>query len=234
MNLLINHKLNGRIAGACLVLLACAGTCVPISADEYWDQKTSLFEILPITNQDIVFLGNSITDGGEFAEIFDMPNIKNRGIRSDVMTGVEKRLGQVTSGHPAKIFLLIGINDVSHGHSVDELSRRYERLVRLIRTQSPESELYVQSVMPINNSFGRYKNLIGKEQIIKKFNKRIQAIAEKEGATYIDLWPALSDARGNLKKEYTNDGLHLTGAGYKAWTRSIMPQVKRPAATTAE
>ncbi len=196
------------------------------SADEYWEQRTSLFELLPIHGNDIVFLGNSITDGGEFNELFNMANIKNRGIRSDIITGVEKRLGQVTSGEPAKIFLLIGINDISHGHTVDELARRYERLVKKIREESPSTRLYLQSVMPINNCFKRYKGLIGKEQTIKDLNGRIREIATEHGATYIDLWTFLANQEGKLDPGFTNDGLHLNGRGYRVWTRGIENFVK--------
>lgn len=196
------------------------------SADEYWEQRTSLFELLPIHGNDIVFLGNSITDGGEFNELFNMANIKNRGIRSDIITGVEKRLGQITSGEPAKIFLLIGINDISHGQTVDELARRYERLVKKIREESPSTRLYLQSVMPINNSFKRYKGLIGKEQTIKDLNGRIREIATEHGATYIDLWTFLANKEGKLDPGFTNDGLHLNGRGYRVWTRGIENFVK--------
>lgn len=199
---------------------------LPAHADAYWDQKTSLFEILPIGNNDIVFLGNSITDGGEFNELFGMNNIKNRGIRSDVIPGVERRLSQVTAGKPKKIFLLIGINDVSHGLTVNTLANRYESLVKKIRSESPGTKLYVQSVMPINNNITKYKSLIGKEKTIKQFNERIKQIAAQQGATYVDLWPALADKQGNLKRAYTNDGLHLTGAGYKAWSDAIRNLVK--------
>ncbi len=195
-------------------------------ADEYWDRKSSLFEILPIRGEDIVMLGNSITDGGEFSELFGIHNIKNRGISSDVITGVEKRLGQVTAGHPAKIFLLIGINDVSHGHSVATLAERYARLVKKIREQSPDTRLYIQSVMPIDNDYRRYKGLFGKEKTIRDFNVRIKEIAAGNGAEYIDLWPTLAGADGKLKKEYTNDGLHLNGAGYRAWTRAIEKYIR--------
>lgn len=195
------------------------------AAAPYWEQRVSLFDTLPVYQEDIVFLGNSITDGGEFAELFGMKNIKNRGINSDVIEGVRKRLHQVTDGHPAKIFLLIGINDVSHGHSVAELARRYDTLVADIREQSPETRLYVQSVMPIDNSFGRYRNLTGRENTIRKFNDEIKEIARRRGAVYIDLWPALGDSNGKLKKGFTNDGLHLTGAGYRAWADLITPYV---------
>lgn len=198
----------------------------PASADEYWDRKVSLFDSLPIYENDIVFLGNSITDGGEFNELFNMENIKNRGIRSDIMPGVEKRLDQITKGHPKKIFLLIGINDVSHGHSADVLARKYQSLIDSIIARSPDTRLYLQSVMPINNDFGRYKGLKGKEKTIKAFNDKIRALAAERGLTYIDLWPALADRDGKLRRSYTNDGLHLKGAGYKAWAAAIDKYVR--------
>lgn len=210
-----------------MILLLAAVCCLPARADEYWDQKTSLFDVLPVYSDDIVFLGNSITDGGEFAELFDMPNIKNRGIRSDVITGVEKRLTQVTSGRPAKIFLLIGINDVSHGLTVDQLAARYERLVRKIREQTPDTKLYIQSVMPINNDFNRYKNLKGREKVIPSLNNRLQTIAAQNGAEYVDLTKALESAPDKLNPKYTNDGLHLNGPGYRAWARAILHLVKQ-------
>lgn len=210
-----------------MILLLAAFCCLPAHADEYWDQKTSLFDVLPVNSDDIVFLGNSITDGGEFAELFDMPNIKNRGIRSDVITGVEKRLTQVTAGHPAKIFLLIGINDVSHGLTVDQLATRYERLVRKIREQTPDTRLYIQSVMPINNDFNRYKNLKGREKVIPALNSRLQTIAAQNGAEYVDLTKALESAPNKLNPKYTNDGLHLNGPGYRAWARAIRNLVKQ-------
>ena len=99
------HTVKGKSRAAAL-LLGVAALCsiapATAQADEYWDRKTSLFEVLPVRSTDIVFLGNSITDGGEFTELFGMPNILNRGISSDVITGVEKRLTQVTAGQPAR------------------------------------------------------------------------------------------------------------------------------------
>ncbi|MDE6077594.1 MAG: sialate O-acetylesterase, partial [Muribaculaceae bacterium] len=105
-------------------------TSVADPRSEYWHQRVTLFNLLPVEPGDIVFLGNSITDGGEFSELFDNPSIKNRGISSDVISGVAERLHQVTNYHPSKIFLLIGINDVSHNLSVDRLATDYENLVK--------------------------------------------------------------------------------------------------------
>lgn len=187
----------------------------------------SLFDKLPVGNDDIVFLGNSITDGGEFQELFGMDNVLNRGIRSDRIQGVRKRLDQVTSGHPKKIFLLIGINDVADSrNTAASIASNYEVLVKEIREKSPETQLYIQSVMPINNDFRRYKSLIGREKIIPALNEKLKKIADDYNCTYIDLWPALADsATGKMQKKFTNDGLHLTGAGYRAWTDTVRKYV---------
>lgn len=218
-------KFHNFINFSAILLLSTACLLTPSQAEarsEYWHQRVTLFDLLPVEPGDIVFLGNSITDGGEFCELFDNPAIKNRGISSDVISGVKERLHQVTDNHPSKIFLLIGINDVSHNLSVDQLASAYEDLVKTIRKDSPESRLYIQSLMPINNDFGRYKNLKGKEGVILALNKRLQEIAEENGATYVDLWPALADQKtGKLRREFTNDGLHLLGKGYDAWADAI-------------
>lgn len=195
--------------------------------DEYWHQRVSLFDKLPVGNEDIVFLGNSITDGGEFQELFGVENVLNRGIRSDRISGVRKRLDQVTSGHPKKIFLLIGINDVANSRStVASIADAYEILVKEIREKSPETQLYIQSIMPINNDFRRYKSLVGRESMIPAVNESLKKIADANGCVYIDLWPGLADPEtGKLQRKFTNDGLHLTGAGYREWSDAIRQYV---------
>ncbi len=218
----------GIFAASMLLLAATLPSAVSASPrSEYWEQKVTLFNIIPVEPGDIVFLGNSITDGGEFSELFDDITIKNRGISSDVISGVMERLYQVVDHSPSKIFLLIGINDVSHNLSVDRLAEEYGKLVREIREKAPDTRLYLQSVMPINNDFGRYRNLKGKESTVVRLNERIKELASDNGAVYVDLWPALADpSTGKLKKEFTNDGLHLLGKGYKAWADAIRPLVK--------
>lgn len=224
-------RLFSKISQVVFVTTVVVSTTLPFSPvcearSEYWEQRVSLFDSIPVRPGDIVFLGNSITDGGEFSELFEMENIKNRGISSDVISGVRERLDQVTRNNPAKIFLLIGINDVSHNLTADRLAKEYEQLVKEIKLKAPETRLYLQSVMPVNNDFRRYKNLIGKEQVILDFNDKIKIIADTYDAVYIDLWPALSDKKtGKLIKAFTNDGLHLLGSGYKAWAEILYPYI---------
>ena len=100
--------------------------------NQFYYQRATLFEKLPIDSDDIVFLGNSITNGCEWHELFNNPNIKNRGISSDVSMGVYDRLDPIIKGKPAKIFLMIGINDIAHHLSTDSIvkniTKSFERL----------------------------------------------------------------------------------------------------------
>ena len=82
--------------------------------NEYNYQKRSLFEQLPIRGNDIVFLGNSITDGCEWAELFNNRHIKNRGISADRSGWLLDRLDPIVNGHPKKLFLMIGTNHEAH------------------------------------------------------------------------------------------------------------------------
>jgi hypothetical protein len=79
----------------------------------YYDQRKSLFEKLPDTRKEIIFLGNSITDGCEWSELLADRHVKNRGISGDVTAGVLNRIREITASKPAKVFLLIGINDLA-------------------------------------------------------------------------------------------------------------------------
>ena len=76
------------------ILLGLSICVISLSAQEayqynqFYYQRATLFEKLPIDSDDIVFLGNSITNGCEWHELFNNPNIKNRGISSDVSMGI--------------------------------------------------------------------------------------------------------------------------------------------------
>lgn len=188
-----------------------------------------MFDSLPVHPGDIVFFGNSITDGCNFEEFFPEKPVKNRGISGDVIPGLLDRLSQVTDGKPAKIFLLVGINDVSHNLSAQQVAQRYERLLDSIQSQTPSTQVFVQSVMPINNvNFSRYKTLKGKENTVKELNSLLKKLSENKGYTFIDLTAVLADPKtGRLRKDYTNDGLHLLGAGNKAWIKAITPYINQ-------
>ena len=178
-----------------------------------------------INTESIVFLGNSLTHGGDWNKLFGIDNAVNRGIVGNTAADIDGRLAEVTSGKPAKIFLMCGVNDVSHDLTADSVARAVAGLVDRIRRESPSTKVYLQSLLPINNSFGRYKRVIGKEQTIRDINALLEPMARERGVEWIMLYPYFCDEEQNLRKDLTTDGLHLVDSGYAIWKEHLMPYV---------
>ena len=193
----------------------------------FYYQRATLFEVLPTSKSDIIFLGNSITNGGEWAELLGNPHAKNRGISGDTTQGVLDRLSTITKGKPSKIFLLIGTNDLSRGKSVDEVAKNVAKIVERVKRESPATKLYVQSVFPVNPKFNKFLGHMNRQKDIAALNAKIKAIAARHGVTYIDVYKSLViPSTDVMNPEYTNDGLHLLGKGYQKWVDVLKPYLK--------
>ena len=210
-----------------LILAAALFTvCTAFAQSEYNLQRRSLFEVLPVYSSDIVFLGNSITDGCEWAELFNNRHVKNRGISGDRSGWLLDRLDPIVGGHPKKLFLMIGVNDLAAGVSPDEIVANVARLIDRFQSESRWTKIYVQSILPVNGeSFAKFKNHYEHGRQIVPLNKRLEALCDEKEVTYLDVWGALADHEGRLDKRYTNDGLHLTGEGYVVWRDAIKQHV---------
>ena len=183
-----------RILILAAALLAAGTAC---AQEAYREQRRSLFELLPIRSSDIVFLGNSLTDGCEWSELFDNRHIRNRGISSDRACELAERLDPIVEGHPKRLFLMIGINDLAGGAAPGKV---------------------VADIA--------YRNHYAHADRIVPTNELLKALCEEKGVTYIDVWSALADGEGLLDKRYTNDGVHLVGEGYLVWRDVLKPYVK--------
>lgn len=189
----------------------------------FYVQRASLFSKLPITPKDIVFIGNSITNGAEWSELFPEKNVKNRGISGDTSEGVYDRLDPIVKGKPAKIFILIGINDISRNVKVNTIVLNMKRIIEKIQNQSPQTKIYIQSILPVNPDFEMFKSHL-KPQLIKEINQQYQNIAKEHNVNYINLYPHfLEKGTDKMNKNYTNDGLHLLGEGYLLWSKIVEP-----------
>lgn len=190
----------------------------------YYEQRRTLFEQLPNTKNEIIFLGNSITDGSEWAELFQNKRIKNRGISGDVTEGVLFRLEEVTESKPAKVFLLIGINDLARNVPKETVFENISRIASTINQQSPKTEMFVQSILPVNPSFGKFEGHCSKTGEVKWINRKLENFCAQSGFQYVDLFTHFKNENDDfMNPEFTNDGLHLTGKGYLKWAEIIKP-----------
>ena len=195
--------------------------------DPYYARRVTHFATLPpITRGDIVFLGNSLTDGAEWNELLGNRHVKNRGIVGDIIQGLIDRLDPILDGQPKKLFILSGVNDVSHDVDGDSIGRVMEKLIVTVKRRCPKTKIYLQSMLPINNDFGRYRRLIGKEQVVLDGNRALEAVARRQGVTWINLFPLFANDEGKLRPDLTNDGLHLLGNGYLIWRDALKPYLK--------
>jgi CubicO group peptidase (beta-lactamase class C family)/lysophospholipase L1-like esterase len=180
----------------------------------------------PITPDDIVFLGNSLTENGKWNNYFPSQKIVNRGIGGDEALGIYDRLYQILPGKPKKIFLQTGANDVSHDVPVDSIVERIAGIVDKIRAESPGTKLYLQGSLPINESFNRYQKLTGKTEVFPELSRRLSELAASRGIVFIPLLPLFTQpGTPVLRKDLTNDGLHLTEKGYEIWVKAIRSYV---------
>lgn len=192
----------------------------------YWWHSKDMYDHLPDTKNEIVFLGNSITDGAEWYELLGNKRIRNRGISADVTEGILLRLDAITKLKPAKIFIMIGVNDLSRNMTVNEITANYTAILERIRAESPKTIVYVESVLPVNPATGMALNHTNKTDLIIELNARLKELAAEFGHTYIDLFSLMADANNHLPRKYSIDGLHLTYAAYSVWAEAIRPYVR--------
>jgi lysophospholipase L1-like esterase len=188
----------------------------------YYIHKVSQFKLMPNTAGEIFFLGDSITDIAEWAELFGNKNIKNRGISTDNTFGVLARLDEVVESKPTKIFLMIGINDMAKRTPDNIIVQNIQRIEQYIHAHSPKTALIIQSILPTNNEFPEFAGYQNKDEHIKWVNKQLAIYCDVKKIAFVNLHPLFLDADNKLSKQYTSDGLHLNGQGYLLWKQVLL------------
>lgn len=211
------------ITGICLIFLlapfklsAQTAKWDTISRAKYYTEKLLKFKSDPISEQDFVFLGNSITAGANWATLLDLPMAKNRGISGDITFGVLDRLSEIIEANPRKIFILIGINDLSKGIPDSLILRNYKRMISRIQKGS-KSKIYFNTLLPVNYPGDKQRD---RNEHITALNKEIRKLKSKR-VTIIDLYPHFIDAENRLRGNLSSDGLHLNAIGYQEWANLL-------------
>lgn len=196
------------------------------SAD--WKMRKTLFESLPNEPDEILFVGNSLTDGCEWHELFGNQKVKNRGIDGDNTEGVISRLDELTSSLPAKIFLEIGTNDLALKRTIIDITKDYSTILDQIKKASPKTLIYLQSVLPRFDDPNRIGGV--SNDSIRTLNRELQILANQKGVIFIDLYVDFVDSDEKLHKNLSLDGVHLNAEGYTIWKNRIECLVndKRP------
>ncbi len=179
-----------------------------------YDTKQYTYATIYSYPTDVVFLGDSLVERCTWNELFPDLEVKNRGIGGDTINGVLVRLDTVMKTQPKKIFLMVGINNLMNGNSVDQIIEDYGVLLDELQEIQEEDgcKIYVESILPAGPEMKNASQLIldGRE-----VNKAVKDMCSERGITYIDLTEAFSNEDLALNSEYDYDGVHINAKGYR-------------------
>ena len=183
-----------------------------IQNDPYYKHKVTQFEMLKDkSDAKIVMLGDSITDEGEWSELWGKV-VQNRGISGDTTSGVLDRLYTI-SPSIEEVYIMIGVNDIMRGAKAQDVYLNYEKIVQFF--QKKGIKVNIQSTLYIGES--RKKDFNAE---VEKLNEKLKLFAKQNNIRFIDLNQILSPNKV-LKADFTKDDLHLNADAYKLWIAEI-------------
>ena len=187
---------------------------------------TNQYEVKFDANDNFLFLGDSITELYPLEEYYDNLPVVNSGISgnktTDILNDMKTRVYQY---NPTKVFLLIGTNDLNSTDEdiVDVTFDNIKEIINEIKENRSDATIYVESVYPVNSVIENNVVTNRTNKKVKELNKKLSNYCDEESCEYINLYDDLIDEEGNLKTEYTEDGLHLNSLGYVVITRELLP-----------
>ncbi|MEC7730802.1 MAG: GDSL-type esterase/lipase family protein [Candidatus Neomarinimicrobiota bacterium] len=199
---------------------------------DFYLKRIAQFKKMPIGFNKIVFLGNSITEGGnDWNKRFGVNNIVNRGISGDITEGILSRLDEIIYYKPTAIFLLIGINDIFDNQpdkkniNSSQVAKNIIQIAENIQKDSRNTKIFIQTILPVDIQ----KHMNYNDRSLSSYNSEMvnqiiainRLIIGQNNFPVIDLHSAFVDERGLMNKAYTTDGVHLNDIGYKAWVKYV-------------
>jgi len=187
----------------------------------HYADKAAQYEKEPVITGRIIFLGNSITEMGRWAYLLGDSTVVNRGIGGDVTFGVLKRINDIIVRQPSKLFLLIGINDISKDVPDVVIADNIRKIIEQVQHQSASTKIYLESILPVNPDIPHFPQHYDKNPHVISTNKLLQQVAANAGVVFVDTYSLFNDGTGKLKKEFTWEGLHVNPAGFEYWIKYL-------------
>lgn len=176
-----------------------------------------------VLDNNYIFLGDSITEGYNLDQYYSNYPVVNSGVGGYTTDQILEKLDKMVYRYnPTKVFLLIGTNDIAQDRSQEHIINNIKQIIDNIKKNRRYTEIYVESIYPINPRKERLRD----NGLINSINNDIKQLCEERDVTYINVHDLLINDQGNLKSEYSNDGLHLTEKGYDVVTSKIKMYLK--------
>ena len=179
---------------------------------------------------EVVFMGNSITEGwfNQHPEFFQKNNFLGRGIGGQTSSEMLVRFRQdVIELHPQCVAIMAGTNDIAMNNGYIALENTYQNIVSMCELARFNGiKVLLCSVTPCVRYNWRPQVEPGK--IIPKLNAMLRKYADSaEGVEYVDYFSAMADKDNAMLPEYSPEGCHPNGEGYKVMEKIIVPAINK-------
>lgn len=181
------------------------------------ERRYTFMESYPANTANVVLFGDSIVEGGEWAYMFGDLSIRNFGRGGDTVETALERVDQLVAAQPSAVFINLGTNDINEFVEPARSHKAMREIVARLREESPQTDVYIQSVLPKASN---------QRAALEAYNSEMQRIADEYGVTYLDFYAPFLGDNGAIDRRYSNDDLHLHGAGYALWLSLLRPHVE--------
>ena len=189
---------------------------------EYHNTRLAEFieENKTVDKCDILFLGDSLTDGYNYNIPYPEYFSLNRGIGGDRTDDLIDMLEEaVYAVNPELVVLLIGGNDVLAGRSDGYILDNIEYIIDKIQ-KNTDAKILVQSFYPLGGEWAE------KGARMRTLNPCVELLCAEKGCYFIDMYTPLAESPdGDFKPEYTAEGVHLSDAGRKVVVETLKPVI---------
>ena len=180
---------------------------------------------ISVIEPSIIFIGDSIIEYYPLQELLGTSKtIVNRGIRGYQTGLLLKNLDAHLYGDAVdQIVLLIGTNDIGKNVPMMEALNNLESVIQTISRDYPLSQIKLVSILPVNERENFKQTVyIRTNEKIKEWNQAYQELAlAYMQVEYVSVFDKLLDQEGQLKSDYTTDGLHLSVSGYQTLSKAL-------------
>ena len=208
-----------------VILVSILGVITLLSVIGSIINKSKLDKI-KVQDENIVFFGDSITEGYNVKEFYDEYRVVNSGISGNTTNDLINRIdSDLYDYNPSVVIIQIGTNDIRASIKDEEIINNLKTIIKGIRKNRKNASILIESIYPLNRDMdAEYWNDVNidyNNKHIIKLNNDIKELCKKESIKYIDIYTSLLDNNKNLKEVYSKEGLHLTDLGYYKVTRII-------------
>ena len=183
----------------------------------------------------VLFAGSSLMEMfpvEQFAAEDNLPvTVYNRGVGGFITDELIENIAVcILELEPSKLFINIGTNDLSDStRSIASVMANYAKILETVKTTLPETQIYLMAYYPVNYNAATEEMKpclkIRSNEKIALANAGVKQLAERFGAKYIDVNAPLKDENGDLRAEYTIEGMHINEDGYRAVYPLVKPYI---------